>query len=240
MAHFVLVHGAWQGAWVWQAVTAGLVMRGHDVCTFDLPGSGTNRTPLAEVTLAGYAARIAAAVRAAGNPVTLVGHGMGGMACAAAAELVPDHLARLLYLCAFAPRDGDTLSGLLTLSPKYPLPPTQGTAAGLALSIPREFRVASFMHDAPAPVAHWAAAQFREQALAPFGEPVRLTPARYGQVASSYVVCTEDRLLAPAMQRQMADRTGCSRILALPASHSPFLSDPWCVAQTLHRLATEN
>jgi hypothetical protein len=81
------------------------------------------------------------------------------------------------------------------------------------------------MHDAPPSVAGWAAPQFRPQAAAPLGTPVRLSQERYGQVASSYVVCTENRLLAPALQRQMARRASCSRIEELPLSHSPFLSD---------------
>jgi pimeloyl-ACP methyl ester carboxylesterase len=122
MTHFVLVHGAWQGAWVWQSVSAALVMHGHEVSTFDLPGGGEDRTPLDEVTLDRYAERIAAAVLDAGNPVTLVGDSMGGLACAAAAELIPGHLSRLIYLSAFAPCNGDTLR------PSGPVSWTPGTA----------------------------------------------------------------------------------------------------------------
>jgi pimeloyl-ACP methyl ester carboxylesterase len=43
MAHFILVHGAWQGAWVWEAAAAGLRQRGHQVRAPDLPGSGADQ-----------------------------------------------------------------------------------------------------------------------------------------------------------------------------------------------------
>lgn len=240
MANFVLVHGAWQGAWVWQGVSAALRMRGHQVVELDLPGHGADATPLAEISLTLYAERIGAAVRAVGKPVTLVGHSMGGVACAAAAELVPDSLARLIYLCAFAPVDGDTLTALTALASDQAAPPLRMTTDGLAVEVLEDARVAGFMHDAKAAVAAWAAPQFQPQALRPLGEPVAISAERYGKVSTSYVVCTEDRVIAPAVQRQMALRAGCRRVKELPLSHSPFLADPWAVAEVLHRMATEH
>ena len=47
MARLVLVHGAFAGAWCWEPVVAPLEAAGHSVETFDLPGSGDDRTPLA-------------------------------------------------------------------------------------------------------------------------------------------------------------------------------------------------
>lgn len=54
----VLVHGAWQGAWSWDAVSAAL-MRGHRIRTLDLPGSGSDATAAGEVKLSSYAQCIA-------------------------------------------------------------------------------------------------------------------------------------------------------------------------------------
>src|SRR5579864_185825 len=136
MANFILVHGAWQGAWVWDAVTAGLHLRGHQVRTLDLPGSGADRTVAADVTLESYARAIGDAVTAAGAPVTLVGHSMGGIAVSAAAELVAHSLERLVYLSAFLPCDGDSLVSLNTLNlPGHQPPPTELQEDGAAVSV---------------------------------------------------------------------------------------------------------
>lgn len=43
MATFVLVHGAWQGGWVWGRVAADLRARGHHVFTPTLTGLGERR-----------------------------------------------------------------------------------------------------------------------------------------------------------------------------------------------------
>jgi pimeloyl-ACP methyl ester carboxylesterase len=239
MANFLLIHGAWQGKWVWPAVAAELTMRGHAVHSIDLPGSGADDTPLEQVSLALYAEAIARAVKAIGKRVTLVGHSMGGIAVTAAAEQVADQLARIIYLCAFVPRDGDSLASLSELMPPGQLPPVQTQADAVSAQTHPAARVDTFMQDAPYAVASWAAPQFRAQALAPMITPVALTGDRYGQLSKSYIVCTRDRAIDPMLQRVMAARSGCTRIKELESGHSPFLSHASETAEMLHRLVTE-
>ncbi len=239
MANFLLIHGAWQGKWVWPAVSAELTMRGHEVHSIDLPGSGADDTPLEQVSLAMYADAIARAVKAIGKRVTLVGHSMGGIAVTAAAEQVADRLARIIYLCAFAPRDGDSLTSLSDLMPPGQLPPVQTEADAVSAQVRPASRVDTFMQDAPYAVASWAAPQFRPQALAPMVTPVALTGEHVGQLSKSYIVCTRDRAIDPVLQRVMAARAGCGRIKELESGHSPFLSHPTETAEVLHRLVTE-
>lgn len=245
MANFLLIHGAWQGKWVWPAVAAELSMRGHEVHTIDLPGSGADDTPLAQVSLSLYAETIAGAVKAIGKRVTLVGHSMGGIAVSAAAERVADRLARIIYLCAYVPGDGDSLKSLADLVPAPMQADDEGdhdepaTQERLASHTRAASRVETFMQDAPYAVARWAAPQFRAQAVAPMRTPVALTAERYGKVAKSYIVCTRDRAIDPVLQRVMAARAGCLRIKELDSGHSPFLSRPGETAEMLHRLVTE-
>ena len=51
MSQFLLVHGAFHGAWCWRKTVAELEKRGHRAKAIDLPGQGEDRTPLKEVTL---------------------------------------------------------------------------------------------------------------------------------------------------------------------------------------------
>ena len=57
MARFVLVHGAFCGAWIWGPLLERLKAAGHTAVAFDLPGLGEDRTPISEVTLDSCAAR---------------------------------------------------------------------------------------------------------------------------------------------------------------------------------------
>jgi alpha-beta hydrolase superfamily lysophospholipase len=45
MARFVLVHGAFAGAWIWGPLIDRLKATGHSVEVFDLPASGDDHTP---------------------------------------------------------------------------------------------------------------------------------------------------------------------------------------------------
>lgn len=124
---FVLVHGAWHGAWCYQPVLPHLVRRGFGVLTLDLPGHGvharfpsafgtdpaamaTEPSPVSAITLADYADAVEGAVDAAlaggARRVMLVGHSMAGIVLTAVAERAPQKLAGLVYLAAFMPMPG--------------------------------------------------------------------------------------------------------------------------------------
>ncbi|MES1264960.1 MAG: alpha/beta fold hydrolase, partial [Variovorax sp.] len=126
---FVLVHGAWHGAWCFERVVPGLVALGYSVAARDLPGHGLNAlfpasyaprtsdaafasevSPLAALTLDDYANSVIATidkVRAAGfDKIILVGHSMSGMVVSRVGELAAEKLSRLVYLAAHMPQSG--------------------------------------------------------------------------------------------------------------------------------------
>ena len=115
MARIVLVHGAFSGAWVWEPVVGELERAGHSVETFDLPGSGSDETPVEDVTLDAYAERICAQLGWSDEPAVLVGHSMGGVAITQAAGRCPGRIAMLVYVAAFMPRHGQSLLELTKL-----------------------------------------------------------------------------------------------------------------------------
>ena len=78
MSTYVLVHGAWHGAWCWHKIVARLEARGHTVVAPDMPGHGMDRTPIEQVTLEDIAARLTSIIDAQDEPVVLVGHSYGG------------------------------------------------------------------------------------------------------------------------------------------------------------------
>jgi hypothetical protein len=75
--------------------------------------------------------------------------------------------------------------------------------------------------------AAWAAARRRPQAVAPFAQPVQITPAQadaFAALPRSYVMCLRDRAIPPPMQRRMLESVSCDPVLELDTDHCPWIS----------------
>lgn len=238
MARFVLVHGAWHGAWCYDGITGGLAAAGHDVDAIDLPGHGGDATPHDQITLDVYAQRIAAAVGDAGEPVVLVGHSMGGIAITQAAELVAGRLARLVYLTAFLPRDGESLQHLAGLPenaddivlPNCVIEPPDAI-------IPADAARAAFYHRCAPEDADAAIARLNPQPLPPLAAPVSVTEGGARSVERHYIACTDDRAIPIGLQRRMISESPCASVAEIDADHSPFLSAKDELVRALLQLA---
>jgi pimeloyl-ACP methyl ester carboxylesterase len=238
MATFVLVHGAWHGAWCWRKVVPLLEAMGHTVVTPDLPGHGDDKTPGGEVTLDGYAQRIADVLAGMQGKAIVVGHSMGGIAITAAAELVPEKIETLVYLTAFLPRDGESLGSIEDRNTQKRVPLALVVEEGSPTAWLDPSKVDDlFYHDVGIEDREAAKAQWTAQALAPFMTPLKLTPERFGSVRRGYIVCTEDRAIVADLQHDMIAKSGVDAVKYLPASHSPFLSMPDKLAETLDTFA---
>jgi pimeloyl-ACP methyl ester carboxylesterase len=246
MTSLLLVHGAFAGAWCWEPVIAPLESAGYDVEAIDLPGSGSDSTPLAEVTLNGYAERICAALEATASPapLLLVGHSMGGMAITQAAARCPRHIAALIYVAAFIPEPGQSLMDLTALPEAAddqvqanmvvegdpPVATMPATAAPQAL-----FGCATEEQTA------WGLERLGPQPVAAFAAP--FTPGdeaeAFARLPRAYVSCLRDRAIPVAMQRRMYTAAGCDPVIEIDTDHSPWVSRTDELVAALDRIAGE-
>ena len=228
MAEILLIHGAWHGAWCWDALIPELEARGHAARAIDLPGLGADQTPNAQVTLDGYARRVADEVRAMGPKVWLAGHSMGGLAITQAAELVPDRLAGLIYVTAAVPLNGQSMSqafaatGEQTVAGRMRFDPETNTA-----SVGDEHLREMFYHLCSDAQVERARRLLRpNQAMAPTSTPVSTSAERFGSVPRFYVECLLDQALPISFQRAMHRAAGMDGVASLDSDHSPFFSRP--------------
>jgi pimeloyl-ACP methyl ester carboxylesterase len=237
MARFVLIHGAFHGAWCWRQTVAELEKHGHQAQAIDLPGQGDDTTPLSKVTLESMADCIVTALERSSGRAVLVGHSLGGMAISAAAEKVPERVEALIYVCAFLPREGESLLAIEGRNPKVAVPKSLIVADdGVSGTIMPDRVHNLFYHDCSPADASDSAARLRPQALTPLSTPIHLTTGRFGRVPRAYIECTEDRALVVEMQRDMISKSPPVTVRALPSGHSPFLSMPDRLAQALIEL----
>jgi pimeloyl-ACP methyl ester carboxylesterase len=240
MARFVMVHGAFGGAWVWERIIAPLEAKGHTVETFDLPGSGEDQTPVAEVSLDAYAEKICTVLGEREEQAILVPNSMGGIAATHAAARCPDKVASIIYVAAFLPADGQSLLELTEL------PEGAGDQIQANMVVSGEPPI-STMPDEASPMAiyghcsdevtAWAVARQRPQPVLPFTEKVSAPEGAFDRISRSYVLCTEDRAIPPQLQRRMLETAGVGKVVELETDHQPHLSMTEELAEVLDRLA---
>jgi pimeloyl-ACP methyl ester carboxylesterase len=240
MARFVLVHGAFAGAWIWVPLMDRLKAAGHSVEAFDLPGLGDDRTPASEITLDTCAARLCEVLEKSSERAIVAGNSMGGIIATQGAARRPDRVAALVYVAAFVPKDGQSLLDLTRLPEGADdqvqaniviegEPPLATMPAGAS----RQALYGSCTED----IAAWAIARQRPQPVAPFATPVSIPPGALDGISRYYVLCARDRAIPPALQRRMIAENPCAGVVELDTDHTPQLSMTDELAKALYGFA---
>lgn len=228
MSTFALVHGAWHGSWCWERLVPELQALGHEVLAPDLPSDD----PAA--TFSDYADVVVRALAGVSTDVVLVGHSLAGHTVPLVAARRP--VRALVYLCALLPVPGKSLREAMQEAPDMFVPGSrdglevvddQGTTRWRDESLAK----ATFFADCPDDLAGWAITRLRPQAVTPYRLPCELD--QLPDVPTTYVVCSEDRIVNPAWSRRAAPSVAGS-LVELPGGHSPFLSRPKELAALLH------
>lgn len=226
----LLVHGAFADGSSWSKVAERLQRDGYQVTVAAVPLRG----------LTYDAAYIRGVLDGMPNKTILVGHSYGGAVITNAATGSPK-AAGLVYIAAFTPDEGEPLGVLdarfggpatkIGVPREYPLP-NGGTAPELTVA-PDKFPE-YFAQDLPKAEATVLAAAQRPIALASFAEP-SAAPA-WKTLPSWTLISTEDRMIPPAGQREMATRAHAT-IVEQSASHAVTLSQPQAVTDLIETAA---
>ena len=166
------------------------------------------------------------------GPAILVGHSYGGAVITEAGN--HERVAGLVYIAAFAPDAGESVSTLIagfpTDGPQPPiLPPQDGF-----LFLDREKFAASFAADVPA-----REAAFMADSQVPWGVEAlngMVSEPAWRAKPSWYLVATDDRMIPPPAQRTMAGRAG-STVTEEAGSHAIYVSQPRAVAALIGQAA---
>ncbi len=183
MASFVLVHGAWHGAWCWQRVAAMLRRHGHDVYAPTLTGLCERShllTPAIDVDT--HILDIVNEMKwQALKNVVLVGHSYGGMVISGVAEKMEKAIASFVMLDAFMPEDGQSVIDI------WPAPMREGLLAKVregATSVPPRAAALFNVNDKD---RAWVDAQCTPQPIKTFLQKLTLTGARERIAKKTYI-----------------------------------------------------
>jgi pimeloyl-ACP methyl ester carboxylesterase len=241
MATFVLVHGAWGGAWGWRKVVPLLRAAGHDVYATTATGLG-ERAHLADpaIDLDLYVVDVVNVLEYEDlRDVTLVGHSYGGMVITGVAEQVPERLAQLVYLEALAPADGESgFDAELIPVEDRKAAATAAEAAGMPgylLFEPYADWIRTMLRD-PAD-ADWFLGRLVPQPIASYAQPIRLGNPATAALPRAFVFCTEgkgDAATDPWVRTAQRVRSDPGwRFRELATNHLAPVNDPRGTAEAL-------
>ncbi|MER7640527.1 alpha/beta hydrolase [Streptomyces sp. NPDC126522] len=220
--NIVLVHGGFVDGSGWQSVHRLLTQDGYHVSVVQNP----------TVSLVDDVAVTQRALDALDGPAVLVGHSYGGAVITEAGR--HDGVAALVYIAAFAP-DKDESVGTLVADPApgAPVPPILPPVDGF-LFLDRDKFAASFAGDLPAEDAAFLADAQVPWGLDALNGPI--TEPAWRAKPSWYLVATDDHMIPPPVQHQMAERAGAT-VAEAAGSHAVYVSQPQAVADLIKQAA---
>ena len=220
----VLVHGGFVDGSGWAGVYRALKKDGYTVAVVQNP----------TISLAEDVRVTKRAIAKQNGPVILVGHSYGGVVITESGN--DPNVAGLVYIAAFAPDKGESVSTLIANPPPgAPVPPILPPQDGF-LFLDRAKFAASFAAD-----VNPDEAAFMADSQVPWGMEAlagTITEPAWRTKPSWYLVASDDRMIPPDAQRAMAKRAG-AQVSEVRASHSLYVSQPQSVASVIEKAAKE-
>jgi pimeloyl-ACP methyl ester carboxylesterase len=218
----VLVHGGFVDGSGWEGVYKILTKDGYTVSVVQNP----------TISLADDVAATKRIIAAQNGPVILVGHSYGGVVITEAGN--DPKVAGLVYITAFAPDTGESVSSLIKEPPPgAPVPPILPPQDGYLFLDKAKFP-ASFAADVDA-----ERAAFMANSQVPWGVEAlsgTISEPAWKTKPSWYLVVTEDKMIPPPAQRFMSQRAG-STVVEVAGSHAIYVSQPNAVAAIIKKAA---
>ncbi|MFD8981861.1 alpha/beta fold hydrolase [Streptomyces sp. NPDC059564] len=218
----VLVHGGFVDGSGWQGVYDALKADGYNVAVVQNP----------TLSLEGDVAATQQVIDGMPGPVTLVGHSYGGVVITEAGN--HPKVNALVYIAAFAPDKGESVSTLIADPPPgAPVPPILPPNQGF-LFLDRDKFAESFAGDLPI-----AQAEFMADSQVPWGVEAlggTVSQPAWRTKRAWYLIATDDRMIPPPAQHAMSERIG-AQVVEVAGSHSVYVSQPDAVADLIRQAA---
>jgi pimeloyl-ACP methyl ester carboxylesterase len=233
VATYVLVHGAWHGGWCWDRLRARLTQQGAAIYTPTLTGLGDRADLLSpSISLETHIADVLQVLEAQDlDDVVLVGHSYAGMVVTAVADRVPQRLARLVYLDAVVPQNGQCVFHCSSPAFRSRID-EQVRAWGEGWRIPVATPEALGLSEQSD--IDWVIPKLVPHPYRTFCDPVSLRSAHAISVSRTYINCIGDRPRGGPRSRQSS---GIGDYHELSSGHDAMVTAPQQVAELLGKLS---
>lgn len=226
MANYVLLHGAYQGGWIWNRVTPHLRAAGHTVFAPTLDGCAERRHALRPgIDTESQAAEIAEMLFFEDlRDTVLVGTSCGGMVAARVAETARDRIGRIVLADALALFNGESVADHV----KRPAAVTDALGTG---PTPEDAANRMFV-SLDQPTKAWALERYTPHPVAAMAAPVKLDRFWQQSWNASVIWCRQSPNPPVAHQKRAAE-TLKARWYELDTGHYPMLTEPRALAELM-------
>jgi pimeloyl-ACP methyl ester carboxylesterase len=228
MSTFVLIHGSYQGGWIWNPVAVRLRAAGHQAYTPTLDGCAERKGQIrAGITTETQAEEVAQLLFYQDlRDVVLAGTSSGGMVVCRVAELMRERISRLVFVDALALLSGEKIRDIVTRS--------TAVAGGLTAGPSREDAANRLFADLSPDTKAWALDRYTQHPIGIYEQPVKLDSFWSQPWKADVIWCKRAQNPGEAHQRRTADKLGASWH-ELDTGHYPMLSMPEELAALLTR-----
>jgi pimeloyl-ACP methyl ester carboxylesterase len=227
MATYVLIHGAYQGGWIWKPVATRLRAAGHVALAPTLDGCG-ERSHLVRpgITVGTHAREIAQLLFYEDlSQVVLVGTSSGGMVIVKASELARDRIARLVFVDALALMPGERVSGIVKRT-------AQNETTDVVTGPTRADAESRLFRDLDPATRAWAVARVTPHPVAALEAPMEATTFWDQSWPTTVIRCRQAANPPESHQRRTAERLKATWH-ELDTGHYPMLSEPDALTRLL-------
>jgi pimeloyl-ACP methyl ester carboxylesterase len=219
MATFVLVHGSYQGGWIWKPVATRLRAAGHEVYTPTLDGCAERASQVrAGIDTESQADEVAQLLFYEDlHDVVLVGTSSGGMVVCRVAELIPERIGRLVFVDALALFNGETIRDIVKRS--------TALATGITAGPTREDAASRLFADLDPAIREYALDRYTQHPIAVYEQGVKLEHFWSMPWEASVIWCKQAQNPGEAHQRRTAEKLSAP-FFELDTGHYPMLSKP--------------
>ena len=232
---FVLVPGAWMGAWSWHPVAQRLRADGHRVVALTLPGLSYG-SPADGLRLTDAVDFVVREIRDRDlRDVVLVAHSWGGYPVTGAAHQLPDRVAKVIYYGAVVPAKGTSMSDE---NDEYGGMIRESIAATADRTVPIPLEAVRFglMPEQPAALQELVFALTLPQPGGYMTDALDVSPVTDAGLPAAYLLGADDRSLARP-GAEFAARLGLSPVI-VPGGHMALLSQPAEIAAAITAAAS--
>ena len=237
MSDFVLIPGAWMGAWVWEPVTRGLRELGHNVCPVTLSGLDEEDADVLDIGLETHVDDVLSILEEGDlRNAVVVGHLYAGIVAGQVADRAPDRVAHTVFVEAFLPHDGEPM--LDAISEHGREEELRQIAANRGRWPAPGAAEVAHERDLSAEQARWLAERFVDHPGRTVSEPAILKRP-LGERKATYIVCTMGGHSASEDVAAMRKEPNWT-FRTLEAGHWPMVSAPDELVALLAEIASEH
>jgi pimeloyl-ACP methyl ester carboxylesterase len=229
MATYVLIHGAYQGAWIWKPVATRLRGAGHVAYAVTLDGCGERAHLLrGGITVGTHAREVAQFLFYEDlTDVVLAGTSSGGMVLQKAAELARDRVGRIVFVDALALMPGERVDDIVKRA-------TPNETTDVATGPTRADAETRLFRDLDAATRAWALARITPHPVAALEAPMEATTFWEQSWRATVIRCRRAVNPPEAHQRRTAERLR-AEWHEMDTGHYPMLSEPEQLTRLLIR-----